>query len=119
MPDPYKLVVSAEQAGESVVVGTFQPEPQSVAHLAVFIVALIRDTLRDNSIELLSDACRRPRWRVMLGDLQDWYPALDASNDGSPGEQRPLISMGQGGQSCITGFPRSICRNPSHRGSLD
>ena len=31
---PYKLVVSEEQAGESVVVGTFQLEPRSVAHLA-------------------------------------------------------------------------------------
>ena len=107
---PYKLVVSAEQADESVVVGTFQPEPRSAAHLAVFTVALIRDTLRDNSIELLSDACRRPRWRVMLADLQDWYPSLGASNYGSPGEQRPLISMGQGGQSCITGFLWSFRR---------
>ena len=29
---PYELVVSAEQAGKSVVVGTFQPEPRSAAH---------------------------------------------------------------------------------------
>jgi hypothetical protein len=45
----------------------------------------------------------------MLVDLQYWYPSLCASNDGSPGEQCPLISMSQGRQSCITGFPRSIC----------
>ncbi len=45
---PFHLVVSEEQAGASVVVGTFQPEPCLVAHLVVFSVALIRDTLRDN-----------------------------------------------------------------------
>ncbi len=55
-------------ASESIIVGTFQPEPRSVPCLAVFTAALIRDTLRDNSIELLSDACCRPRWRVLLAD---------------------------------------------------
>ncbi len=49
-------MVSEEQAGASVVVGTFQPEPHLVAHLVVFSVALIRDALRDNLIELPSDA---------------------------------------------------------------
>jgi hypothetical protein len=68
---PFHLVVLEEQAGASVIVGTFQPEPRLVAHLAVFSEALIRDTLRDNSIELLCDACCRPQWRVMVSDLQD------------------------------------------------
>ena len=71
---------------------------------------MIRDTLRDNSIELLCDACRRPRWRVMLSDLQDWYPLSCVSEDGSVGAQRPLINMGQDGQSYITGLSRRIGR---------
>ena len=107
---PFHLVVSEVQADSSIVVGSFQPEPRSVAHLAVFSVALIRDTLRDNSIELLCDACRRPRWRVMLSDLQDWYPLSCVSEDGSVGAQRPLINMGQDGQSYITGLSRRIGR---------
>ena len=51
-------------AGESIVVGTFQPEPRSADCLAVFTAALLRDPLRDNSIELLGDACCRPRLRT-------------------------------------------------------
>ena len=110
---PYKLgynpVSSEVQAGESIVVGTFQPEPRSVACLAVFTAALIRDTLREKSIDLLSDACCRPRWRVMLADLQDWHLSLREPNTSDLGNQRPLLSMGPDGQSCITGLPRRIC----------
>ncbi|MFM9151106.1 MAG: RNA-directed DNA polymerase, partial [Candidatus Planktophila sp.] len=51
---PYNTVSSEVHADESIIVGTFQPEPRSVPRLAVFTAALIRDTLRDNSIELLS-----------------------------------------------------------------
>ncbi len=76
----------------------------------MFTAALIRDTLRDNSIELLSDACSRPRWRVMQADLQEWHPSLYEPNTGDPGNQRPLLSMGPDGQSCITGLPRRVCR---------
>ncbi len=55
-PPPASLEV---QACESIVVCTFQPEPLSVARLAVLTAALIRDTLKDNSIEWLSEACCR------------------------------------------------------------
>ncbi len=103
---PHNQVSSEVQAGASIIVGTFQPEPRSVARLAVFTAALIRDTLREQLIDLLSDACCRPRWRVMLADLQDWLCAPDTGN---LREQRPLLSMGPDGQSCITGLPRRIC----------
>jgi hypothetical protein len=110
--DPASLEV---QAGESFVVGTFQPEPQSVSRPAVLTFALIRDTLRDNlnSIELLSEACCRPRWRVMLADLYDcvdWYPSLRDSNANDLCELRPLLSKGPDGQNCTTWLPRRISR---------
>ena len=101
---PYNTVSSEVLATESIIVGTFRPEPRSVPRFAVFTAALIRDTLRDNSIELLSDACCRPRWRVLLADLQDWQPLLHESHTGEPGEHCPLLSMGPDGQSCITGL---------------
>lgn len=106
---PYNPVSSEVQAGESIVVGTFQPEPRSVTCLAVFTAALIRDTLRESSIDLLSEACCRPRWRVMLADLQDWHLSLREPNTSDLGDQRPLLSNGPEGQSCITGLPRRIC----------
>ena len=80
-------MLSEVQAGESIVVGTFQPEPRSAACLAVFTAALIRDTLRDNSIELLSAAC----YRVALADLQDWYPSLRELNTDDLAKQPPPL----------------------------
>ena len=106
---PYNPVSSEVQASESIVVGTFQPELRLAARLAVFSAALIRDTLRDNWIELLSDAYHRPQWLVMLADLHDWYISLREFNADDLYEHPPLLSKGQDGQNCITGLPRWIC----------
>ncbi len=70
--------IPAAQCPDSVVVGVFQQEQTFTATpLAIFTVALIHDTLRENVIELLQADCTRPRWQVSKRDLTDWYFSFD------------------------------------------
>ena len=91
---------SEVHAAESIIVGTFQPEPGSVPRFAVFTVALIRDALRDHSIELLSDACCTPRWRVML------YSGARAAAALAGGPQRLRAGRGACWRAKFAGGPR-------------
>ena len=110
---PVQSAIPAAQCHDSVVVGVFQQEQTFTATpLAIFTVALIRDTLRDNGIELLQTACTRPRWKVSKRDLTDWYFSLDPI-EALPTVTAPHIHCTEAdgtGQSRITGVLRHVQR---------
>jgi hypothetical protein len=112
---PLKLAPTI-QAADSIVVGTFQDEQShSAASLAVLAVPLVRDTLRDNNIELLSTVSSRPLWRVPLAELQDWYFFLGSSGGSSSVSQPSLLNAGEDGQSCTTELFRSVLKRRARR----
>ena len=96
-------VAPAAQAAASIVVGIFRAEQsQSPTPLAVMTIALVRDTLLAAGLDKLRDACCRPRWRVPMADLKEWFLTPDSAVGSSPGSGLSLLCMGQSGQSCIT-----------------
>jgi hypothetical protein len=104
---PVQSAVPAAQCQDSVIVSVFQQEQTlTAAPLAIFTAALIRDTLRDNGIELLTVACCRPRWQVSGCDLKDWYFSLDLTESSSSGMAPSMLctEADEEGQSRITGL---------------
>ena len=110
---PVQSAAPAAQCPDSVIVCVFQQEQTfTAAPLAIFTAALIRDTLRDNGIELLHAACCRPRWRVSKRDLKDWYFSLDSTeafSSGTAPSMKCAVADGDG-QSRITGLSRYVKR---------
>ena len=51
------------------------PELQS-PRVGVFEASLLRDILKDNAADRLSEACSRPPWRISREDLNFWFPCI-------------------------------------------
>jgi len=54
-------------------------------------LSLIRDTLLENGIDTLQEACHRPNWRISIHDLQDWYFSVNLF-EGSPSQSLSKLS---------------------------
>jgi len=72
---PLSRVWSDPRGQTALVVQILDPELQS-PRLGVLAVSLVRDILKDNAADRLSEACSRPPWLVSREDLSVWFPCI-------------------------------------------
>ena len=72
---PLSRVWSDPRGQTALVVQILDPELQS-PRVGVLAVSLVRDILKDNAADRLSEACSCPPWLVSREDLSVWFPCI-------------------------------------------
>ena len=56
----------------------------------MFEASLVRDVLKDNAADRLSEACSRPPWRISREDLNCWFPCIRREGPAIAQNAQPL-----------------------------
>ena len=73
----------------ALVVQILDPELQP-PRVGVFEASLVRDVLKDNAADRLSEACSRPPWRISREDLNCWFPCIRREGPAIAQSAQPL-----------------------------
>ena len=109
---PLSRVWNTPRGQELIVAQVLQHRDQ--AHqVGVIGMALVRDSLKDNGVDSLAEACRRPSWLVSREEFNVWFPSTRwerAKEEQSTQLSWQLLPTGVDGQQQLAGLSQGIIR---------